>query len=137
MNRTPPPSPHRTVILLIEHNVRLRAALRAWLQQEFWHCRVEAVADLALAKAATGDTTPEVALVDIDARQGDGYEALRWLRARFPGAVLIALSLFDSRYFGEAAVAAGADHCACIALSDDSLRDLLLDWRPTSLRSTT
>ena len=113
------------IVFVLESNPLLRASLRAWLHQEFPHCQVEASASLDLAEPKLLASPPQVALVDIDPWHGEGLANLRALRARLPAATLVALTIHQPGFLHEQAIRAGASACACIALSDDSLRDLL------------
>jgi DNA-binding NarL/FixJ family response regulator len=118
-------------ILLVECNAILRDGMRAWLQQEFPNQPVDAISLFELPGKLAAGSRPALALVDIDARYGEGFAALRSLRELRPEALLIALSLYPVDYFRESAMKAGAVGCACIALADDRLRDLLRELLPS------
>ncbi|MHB1872100.1 MAG: hypothetical protein ACYCT1_14775 [Steroidobacteraceae bacterium] len=113
------------VLLLVEWNATLRSGLQDWLHQEFRGYRVETAADREQAERAATQHSPVVAMVNIDAHRGEGLSTLRSLHALVPDAFLVALSLYPVEYFRDAAMHAGAVGCACIAMADDKLRDLV------------
>lgn len=112
-------------VLLVDCNVALRNGIEAWFRHEFPGCRIYPVADGATARILAAECSPAVALVNVDGRRNHGFETLRALRIQCPGITLVALSLYQTDYFLDAATIAGADACACVALADDHLRDLL------------
>lgn len=118
-------------MLLVECHETLRSGLHAWLRQEFPSCQIDAAASRGQAEWLAKAHPPTVVLVDIDARQGEGFASLRSLRALLPTVPLVALSLYQVDYLREPAIHAGAVACVGIALADDSLRDLLRDLLPT------
>lgn len=118
----------------MEWNATLRAGLHAWLQQEFPGFRIEVAADREQAERAVTSCTVALVLVNIDAQRGEGFATLRALHSLQPEALLIALSLYPVDYFREKAMHAGAAGCACVALADDTLRDLLRELLPTTQR---
>ncbi len=117
--------------MLVEWNANLRSGLHAWLVQEFPGYRVKTAAHREQAEQLAAACLPTLVLVNIDAHQGEGFATLRSLREQQPEVLLIALSLYPVTYFREAATAAGAAGCACIALADDRLRDLLRELLPS------
>ena len=125
MNEASHPSPGLTRILLVECNATLRVGLQAWLQQEFPHQKIDTASSRELAEKLATEHPPALVLVDIDALRDEGFATLSSLRALLPDALLVALSLYPVDYFREPALKAGAVGCACIALSDNRLRDLL------------
>ncbi len=137
MDTNPFTAPRPLRLLLVDCNDTLRTSLDAWLQQEFPGVWVDTVANRPAAEALAGENPPAVVLVNIDARRGEGYATLRSLRVHLPGALLIGLSLYPVEYFREQASKAGANACACIALADNRLRDLLQPLLPTSRQAVT
>ncbi len=125
MNEASHPSPGPTRVLLVECNATLRVGLQAWLQQEFPHQKIDTASSRELAEKLATEHPPALVLVDIDALRGEGFATLRSLGALLPEALFVALSLYPVDYFREPATQAGAVGCACIALSDNRLRDLL------------
>jgi DNA-binding NarL/FixJ family response regulator len=60
------------------------------------------------AIAAAARTHPDVALVDLSIRDGDGLELVRELRQRFPGVRALVLSMYDEAVYAGRAIDAGA-----------------------------
>jgi DNA-binding NarL/FixJ family response regulator len=60
------------------------------------------------AIAAAGETKPDVALIDLSIRDGDGLELLRDMRNRFPDVRTLVLSMYDETVYAERALRAGA-----------------------------
>lgn len=60
------------------------------------------------ARRAVRDLTPDVAVVDVSLRQGDGIELVRELRAHHPGLPVLVLSMHDESVYAERLINAGA-----------------------------
>lgn len=125
MDTVSPPRLRSPRLLLVDCNDTLRASLQAWLLQEFPDCHVETADSRESAEALAAEMAPLTILVNIDDRRGHGYAAVRSIRAFRREVLIVALSLYPVEYFREPAIRAGANYCACIALTDDRLRDLL------------
>lgn len=122
----PPLSPSSLpTILLIERHPLLRSTLSDWLSQEFAHCPIVVHSSLDLAEPALRKISPIVVLVGIDPRQGEGLATLRTLRRLLANTAIVALTLHPPGFLHEQALESGASACACIALSDGRLQEIL------------
>ena len=117
-----PFDPFRPVLLLVERSDHLLKILRDWVGYAFPNCQVHSAASVAEACAIAAFEQPAAMFVDVDAPDGDGFRSLRTLRARFPRARLVAVSMFNARAHHDAALGAGATDC--VAIGADGLRDL-------------
>jgi DNA-binding NarL/FixJ family response regulator len=57
---------------------------------------------------AAAETRPDIALVDLSIRDGDGLELVREMRQRFPAVRALVLSMYDETVYAERALKAGA-----------------------------
>jgi DNA-binding NarL/FixJ family response regulator len=107
--REPPASPPAKVkVLLVDDHPVLRQGMAAIINEE---------ADLAVCGEADGvrgaievigRTRPDVALVDLSIRDGDGLELIRDLKNRYPDVLTLVLSMYDESVYAERALRAGA-----------------------------
>jgi DNA-binding NarL/FixJ family response regulator len=61
------------------------------------------------ARQAVRDLAPDVVVVDISLKQGDGIDLVRELRAHHPGLPLLVLSMHDETVYAERLINAGAN----------------------------
>jgi DNA-binding NarL/FixJ family response regulator len=95
-------------IMLVEDSVAVRNRLRAILD-EIERFRIVGEFDAACdAIAAIGTQTPDVVLLDIKLRVGNGIEVLRHLRQHAPAATVIVFSQYDEPEYREQFEQAGA-----------------------------
>jgi DNA-binding NarL/FixJ family response regulator len=108
----PPRDPHVSVeptrVLLVDDHALLRQGMAAIIGEEpdFVVCGEADGVRSAIAAATEGK--PDVALIDISIKDGDGLELLRELRNRFPEVRPIVLSMYDESVYAERALRAGA-----------------------------
>jgi DNA-binding NarL/FixJ family response regulator len=96
----------RRVMLVDDHPI-VRRGLRSLIETEA-DLTVSAEADDAgAAISAIEASIPDVVVVDISLRDGDGLELVRQIRARWPIPVLV-LSIHDECLYAERALRAGA-----------------------------
>lgn len=112
-------------VLLVECNHLLHVELMMWLRQTFPRCRIDSADDHVQAAKLAAQHQPSAVLVNIDARLGAGFAALRAVHALELRLPLLAISQFPLEYFREPATKAGASHCVCVRSVDDALRGLL------------
>jgi DNA-binding NarL/FixJ family response regulator len=101
----------RTVrrVLIVDAHPILREGLRRIMQQE---------ADLVVcgeaetpgqARAAIRDLEPDIVIIEISLKHGDGIELLRDIRAHHPRLAVLVLSMHDESIYAERMLAAGAN----------------------------
>jgi DNA-binding NarL/FixJ family response regulator len=98
----------KTRILLVDDHSVLRQGMAAMINEE---------PDLLVCGEADGvrsaievaeQTHPDVALVDLSIRDGDGLELIKEMKRRFPQTRTLVLSMFDESVYAERALRAGA-----------------------------
>src|SRR6185369_10398520 len=86
---------HKTRVLLVDDHVILRQGLALMINEEP-DMTVCAEADgVRSALDAARANTPDVAVIDLSIKEGDGLELLKALRDQFPGVLTLVLSMFD------------------------------------------
>lgn len=97
----------RRVLIVDDHPI-VRQGLKRLIEQErdLQVCgEAETVRD---ARQLIRDTTPDVVIVDLSLRQGDGIELVRDVRAHHPSLPMLVLSMHDEAIYAERMLAAGA-----------------------------
>jgi DNA-binding NarL/FixJ family response regulator len=98
----------RRVLLVDDHPI-VRQGLRRLIEQEedLLVCgEAETAHD---ARAAIKELNPDVVIVDISLKQGDGIELVRDTRAHHPALALLVLSMHDEMIYAERMLSAGAN----------------------------
>ena len=95
-------------ILLVDDHAILRHGLANVLNQQANFLVCGEVGDSAEALAAAERLQPDLALVDLSLRGGDGIELLKDLRVRQPRLLTLVLSMHDEAIYAERALRAGA-----------------------------
>jgi DNA-binding NarL/FixJ family response regulator len=108
----PPPEPAGpgapVRVLLVDDHAFVRQGMAAIINEE---------PDLVVCGEADGvrsaitvaaQTRPDVALIDLAIRDGDGLELVRDMRNRFPDVRTLVLSMYDETVYAERALRAGA-----------------------------
>ncbi len=98
----------KTRILLVDDHPILRHGLANVLNQQAHLTVCGEANDPAEALALAERLTPDLALVDLSLRQGDGIELLKDLRVRQPRMLTLVLSMHDEAMYAERALRAGA-----------------------------
>ena len=98
----------KTRILLIDDHPILRQGLANVLNQQAHLCVCGEASDPAEALAMAERLQPDLALVDLSLRSGDGIELLKDLRVRQPRMLTLVLSMHDEALYAERALRAGA-----------------------------
>ena len=83
-----------TIALADDHKV-MRNGLAALLKDVGYQILFEADNGRDLMKKINKDQPPDVALLDINMPQMDGYETAAWLKENFPDVKVLALSMYD------------------------------------------
>jgi len=98
----------KTRVLLVDDHVVLRQGLALMINEEpdMMVCGEADGVRSALEAARTSN--PDVAVVDLSIRDGDGLELLKALRDQFPHVLTLVLSMFDEAVYAERALHAGA-----------------------------
>ena len=99
---------HYRVLIADDHPI-VRQGLRRLIEQEddLRVCaEVETVRD---AKTALRELQPDVVVIDISLRQGDGIELVKDTRAHYPSMPLLVLSMHDEAIYAERMLSAGAN----------------------------
>ena len=105
--QTPSPE-HKTRILLVDDHPVLRHGMAAMINAE---------SDLLVCGEADGvqaalkvmdECKPDLALIDLAIRDGDGLELIKVMKSRFPRVMALVLSMYDEEVYAERALKAGA-----------------------------
>jgi DNA-binding NarL/FixJ family response regulator len=95
-------------LLLVDDHPILRQGLAQVLNQQP-HLEVCGEAnDCAEALAAVERLQPDLALIDLSLRLGDGIDLLKDMRLRYPKLLTLVLSMYDEFLYAERALRAGA-----------------------------
>ena len=103
-----PVATDKTRIFLIDDHPILRQGLANVLNQQPTLSVCGEAADPAEALNAVERLQPDLALVDLSLRTGDGIELLKDLRVRQPRMLTLVLSMHDEALYAERALRAGA-----------------------------
>ncbi len=101
-------NPHHRVFIADDHPI-VRQGLRRLIEQEagFSVCgEADSVRD---AKTAIRELHPDVVVIDISLKQGDGIELVKDTRAHYPSMPLLVLSMHDETLYAERMLGAGAN----------------------------
>lgn len=102
------PSRRQRVLIVDDHPI-VRQGLRRLIEQED-DLAVCGEADTTReAKSAIRDLKPDVVIVDISLKQGDGIELVKDARAHYPALPLLVLSMHDESIYAERLLSAGAN----------------------------
>ena len=96
-------------VLIVDDHELIRDALRVMLTREpdLTVCGEAESADDALQRVQ--DLSPDLAIVDIRLRSGDGIDLIRRLRTGSDKPRVIVMSMYDERVYGRRAINAGAE----------------------------
>ncbi len=98
----------KTRVFLIDDHPIMRQGLANVLNQQATLCVCGEASDPAEALSAVERLQPDLALVDLSLRSGDGIELLKDLRVRQPRMLTLVLSMHDEALYAERALRAGA-----------------------------
>jgi DNA-binding NarL/FixJ family response regulator len=98
----------RTRVLLVDDHLVMRQGMAAMINEEPDLLVCGEADGVRSAITAAAETRPDVALVDLSIRDGDGLELVRELRRRFPDVRALVLSMYDEAVYAGRAIKAGA-----------------------------
>jgi len=101
-------SGHKSKVLLVDDHPIVREGLARLIRQEPDLQVCGEAADEATAWAQVMAHHPEVVVVDLSLKSGDGLELIKRVRAAFPATAILVLSMHDEPYFVERSLRAGA-----------------------------
>jgi DNA-binding NarL/FixJ family response regulator len=110
--RSPAPSPasrkSKYRVLLIDDHPILRKGLAELINQEPDLMVCGEAEEAPKAFEAVGSLNPDVAVVDISLKGGNGLELIKNVKARYPDLPLLVLSMHDETLYAERALRAGS-----------------------------
>lgn len=102
------PPPTKTRILLVDDHSVLRHGMTAMINEEPDLTVCGEADGVRSALSVIADVKPDVALVDLSIRDGDGLELIKEIRNRFPDVRVLVLSMHEESVYAERALRAGA-----------------------------
>jgi DNA-binding NarL/FixJ family response regulator len=97
-----------TRVLLVDDHALVRQGMAAIINEESDLTVCGEADGVRTAIAVAAETRPDVALIDLSIKDGDGLELLRDMRNRFPDVRTLVLSMYDETVYAERALRAGA-----------------------------
>ncbi len=122
----------RHQILVVDDHPIVREGLRRLIDQEKDLAVCGEAESVAEAEAAIRKLKPDLIIVDITLKQGDGIDLVKETRAKNPQLPILVLSMHDEVIYAERVVSAGANgYIMKQADSDELLRAMrrVLGWR--------
>jgi DNA-binding NarL/FixJ family response regulator len=106
--RRSPPRARRKILIVDDHPI-VRLGLRRLidLQRDLAICAEAESTDEA--ESAIRKLSPDLVVVDISLKQGDGIDLIRHTRAHYPKLPILVLSMHDEAIYAERVLAAGAN----------------------------
>jgi DNA-binding NarL/FixJ family response regulator len=98
----------KTRVLLVDDHPILRKGLAQLINQEADMMVCGEAEDAAKAFDAVATLQPDVAVVDISLKVGNGIELIKNVKARFPELPMLVLSMHDEGLYAERALRAGS-----------------------------
>ena len=95
-------------VLLVDDHPVLRRGLAQLINHESDMTVVGEAEEATKAFEAVGTLSPDVAVVDISLKRGNGIELVKNVKARFPALAMLVLSMHDETLYAERALRAGA-----------------------------
>jgi DNA-binding NarL/FixJ family response regulator len=108
MAASPSPSTEKKRIFLVDDHAILRQGLANVINQQAHLTVCGEAGDPTEALAAIERLQPDLAVIDVSLRMGDGLELLKDMRARQPRVLTLVLSMHDEALYAERALRAGA-----------------------------
>lgn len=103
-----PHLPSKARILLVDDHPILRHGMTTMINAEEDLLVCGEADGVQTATKAIEDCKPDLALVDLAIRDGDGLELIKVVRAKFPRLLTLVLSMYDEEVYAERALRAGA-----------------------------
>jgi len=98
----------QTIVLIVEDQAPMRAALRDFLALTFPAWQVLEAADGATAMSVFGEHRPSLVLMDVCLPDVNGIELTRHIKEMAPETVVVVMSIQNGAHVVEQALAAGA-----------------------------
>jgi DNA-binding NarL/FixJ family response regulator len=98
----------KTRVLLVDDHPILRRGLAQLINQEADMAVCGEAEDAPKAFQAVSTLTPDIAVVDISLKGGNGIELIKNVKARFPDLPILVLSMHDESLYAERALRAGS-----------------------------
>jgi DNA-binding NarL/FixJ family response regulator len=95
-------------VLLVDDHPVLRKGLAQLINQEADMLVCGEAEEATKAFEAVGTLNPDVGVVDISLKRGNGIELVKNVKARFPTIAMLVLSMHDETLYAERALRAGA-----------------------------
>src|SRR5689334_17935064 len=95
-------------VLLVDDHPILRKGLAQMINQEADLMVCGEAEDAAKGFDAVSTLQPDVAVVDISLKRGNGIELIKNVKARFPDMPMLVLSMHDEALYAERALRAGS-----------------------------
>jgi DNA-binding NarL/FixJ family response regulator len=95
-------------VLLVDDHPVLRKGLGQMINAESDLMVCGEAEDASKAFEAVGTMTPDVAVVDISLKRGNGIELIKNVKARYPDLAILVLSMHDEALYAERALRAGS-----------------------------
>ncbi len=121
-------------LLLVDDDPEFRDTLRQLLVQRRQVAIVGEAADGEEALRLAGAVCPDVVLLDLVMPRMNGLEAARHFKARWPGMVVVILTVHDDEAYRRTALAAGAKAFLVKKTLGVDLWPTLLRFGPRTLR---
>lgn len=98
----------KTRVLLVDDHPILRKGLAQMINQEADLMVCGEAEEAGSAFEAVGTLQPDVAVVDISLKTGNGIELVKNIKARYPDLPVLVLSMHDESLYAERAIRAGS-----------------------------
>jgi DNA-binding NarL/FixJ family response regulator len=96
-------------VLVVDSHPLVRLGVRRVLDNQADLCVCGEAETVRDARIAIRDLKPDVIIMDISLKGGDGFELVREVRAHYPGLPILVLSMHDESVYAERMLAAGAN----------------------------
>jgi DNA-binding NarL/FixJ family response regulator len=106
--RTTQPRKTKARVLLVDDHPILRKGMAQLINQELDMMVCGEAEEAPKAFELVGTLNPDVALVDISLKGGNGLELIKNIKARYPDLPLLVLSMHDETLYAERALRAGS-----------------------------
>lgn len=95
-------------VLIVDDHPLLRQSIVSILEMEEDFSKCDEAGDIESALALIEETTPDVVILDLTLKNGDGLDALRTIKERFPGVKVVILSGREESVYAPRSLRAGA-----------------------------
>lgn len=103
-----PSATSKVGVLLVDDHSVLRQGMAAMINEEEDLTVCGQADGINSARAILKTSRPQVAVIDLSIRDGDGLELIREMRTRFPEVRILVLSMYDEEVYADRALRAGA-----------------------------